>query len=73
MPADGIEVALTFYPPGREITQYTTMPQVPGVGETLHWSLDGTVAGSRAWHVFAVSWVCENQSREVWRAEISLR
>ena len=70
---DVIDVGMSFYGQGREVNCWTTMPQVPTVGDSLHWSATGDPGDSRSWYVFKVSWVCDDQARGLWHAEIALR
>lgn len=65
-----VKVAMSFYPQGGgEVNKWTKMPGVPGVGDTVHYSLSGDPDDSHAWRVLHVSWVHENG---VWHAEIGL-
>lgn len=67
-----IRVAMSFYTRGREQNVWEQMPQVPAVGDTVHYNPDGGPDGSRAWRVMHVSWVCDDFTRAVWHAEIGL-
>jgi hypothetical protein len=60
---------MSFYTAGREQVVWEEMPQVPAVGDTLHYSLTDNDDDSRAWKVIHVSWVRENG---LWHAEIGL-
>lgn len=64
-----IRVFLTRYLQGKEMPPAkTTMPQVPAVGETLHFD-------DRAWRVNHVSWVLGDGrigELNVWHAELAV-
>jgi hypothetical protein len=70
-----IKVWMTFYQNGqKEVSISTIMPQVPCVGDTVHWSLSGYDDDSRAWEVKHVSWVGTQigTNSHSWHAEIGL-
>lgn len=72
-----IQVALSFYTRGREKTVWESMPQVPSVGDTVHYNPDkpADADGSRAWRVLHVSWVTDTyngRDGDGWHAEIGL-
>jgi hypothetical protein len=62
-------VAFSFYQKGSEMNRWDEMPQIPKVGETVHYSLTGDPNDSRAWSVEHVSWVREDGK---WYAEVGL-
>lgn len=65
-----IRVGMSFYTKGREQNVWESMPQVPCVGDTVHYNpdFDGD-DNCRSWRVLHVSWVREDG---VWHAEIGL-
>jgi hypothetical protein len=65
-----IRVAMSFYVKGREHNEWTEMPQVPAVGDSLFYSPDGLPEYARIWNVLHVSWACDS---DLWHAEIGLR
>lgn len=54
-----MRVAFTWYPKGGEKTVWTTMPQCPVVGDTVHISFTEDPDDSRAWEVTHVSWASD--------------
>lgn len=67
-----IPVALICYTRGPEQVFYDSMPAVPVVGQTVHYSTTGTADDSRAWRVFNVSWVQDENTGD-WAVEVALQ
>lgn len=71
-------MALTFYGPEfGELTEYVEMPQVPAIGDRLHWDLarpqeKGGGDYGNWWTVRHLTWVPVDHGRSLWQAELGL-
>lgn len=64
------KVGMSFYTQGRQQVVWEEMPQIPAVGDTVHYDPDrGNPDDERAWIVTHVSWMNDDG---VWHAEIGL-